>query len=244
MSVWILLSLLSPNTQCVVDLGAAHCVCVFVLTHRRLCTPWGPAPGWPGSRFGGVCLNVVVFLCTHKLIPSDKHKQLSSGFLLLFLLFFHLRQRLTFYLILLSVRPSPCPRKVAMETEADLMQGHGMNYTVSEAVCVCAEFFSFFKGFQAPWLALTVEHECDRCVYALCSCVRMFAGDPLLFRHDVISYFRLCINNMWSFFYCGHMHTLWTMDIEFSLGVVVIIKKISLFNLFFFCFKQKLCFLY
>jgi len=34
--------------------------------------------------------------------------------------------------------PSPWPRKVAMATEADLMQRQEMNYTVREScVCVC-----------------------------------------------------------------------------------------------------------
>lgn len=43
------------------------------------------------------------------------------------------------YLLFHSVRPSPWPRKVAMETEANLMQRLEMNYTVRGSyVCVLA----------------------------------------------------------------------------------------------------------
>lgn len=63
--------------------------------------------------------------------PSPAFLSVSSSFLHLLLAFC--------YLLFLSVQPSPWPRKVAMETEADLMQRREMNYTVRESyVCVCA----------------------------------------------------------------------------------------------------------
>lgn len=72
---------------------------------------------------------------------------------------------LLLYLLFLSVRPSSWPRKVAMETEADLMQRREMNYTVGEAVfvykCVHVRTLAWFRaedrcfgGFHMLWLAV------------------------------------------------------------------------------------------
>lgn len=119
-------------------------VCVF-LTLKAMCTLWDLSPKWPTVYFDHKHWGCVDFALTHKHTNYSSfiyslntfRLPLSRHFLPLFPFSSSLLAPLR-YLLFLSGRPSPWPRKVAMETEADLMQRREMNYTVRGSyVCVC-----------------------------------------------------------------------------------------------------------
>lgn len=154
---------LNRSYVCLVDLGGAHCVCLCdslqaVHTVRSLIRVTRQQVRGSLPERCGLSLHTK----SHLLINTNSCLLLLAPFIFPPVLPSPSAHHL--YLILLSVRPSPWPRKVAMETEADLTQGYGMNYTASEAVCNCAEFFSFLKVFLASLWTWTVSHECDGCM--------------------------------------------------------------------------------
>lgn len=125
--------------------------------------------------------------------------------------------------LFLSVWSSPWPRKVAMETEADLMQRREMNYTVRGS-CVCACVCSRDSGLKKGCvffleggfniLCSAVIFFCEyfigfgSCVHtSACDFVSVFVrarecGSLSAVKGDVMSYFWLGANRMWTSSIC------------------------------------------
>lgn len=141
---------------------------------------------------------------------------------------------LLLYLLFLSVRPSSWPRKVAMETEADLMQRREMNYTVGEAVfvCVCVHVRTLawfraedrcFGGFHMLWLAVIFLIDpsiCERiCVWF---CVRAVP----------------CVLFFWGFFWLVHNliwhHVLFLAQLQLHVGFLHLCAAVV-------CLYRRLC---